>query len=335
MSTSIHITGGGIRGTFSAACIDSLQKHGGPWMDDLRRVSGVSAGSIVAACLASKKDLAHAVDVLQARDFIEYRSTCSAAAHALTSWRHGTAYYSNHKMLEALHDITSNATCQVPELIIGVTNNKTMQQEMRTVNRGSAIDAREILASCSIPALFPPVQLGSTQYVDGGVFSLFARDAVMRDLDDHATKVSLMISSQPWEHTRSAEGSPGIRSIVTEFVQSLLWAQRQQCVRQYIHKLGGSMDYMPPRFAILCRNGTAAATVLPQGQPPACAWDKAVIFCSPEEHEFLEWCSTNLTMRPHDRLDGVQAMRRSGQAAAMDVQRLLLLCGLRNIDVTA
>jgi predicted acylesterase/phospholipase RssA len=285
--------------------------------------------------VASNRGLKHAVDVLQTKDFIEYRSTCSAAAHALTSWRHGTAYYSNHKLLEALHTITENATCQVPELIIGVTNNNTMQQEMRTVRMGTAIDAREILASCSIPALFPPVQLGSTPYVDGGVFSLFARDAVMRDLDDRDTRVSLMMCSQPWEHTRPADGPSGVKSMVTEFVQSLLWAQRQQCVQQYIHKLGGNIEHMPPRFAILCKGGRAVATILPGGQPAACDWDKAVIFCSPEEHEFAEWCGTNLTMKPHERYKGVRAMQQSGQGAALDVQRLLLLCGLRDIDVTA
>ena len=332
MATSIHITGGGVRGVFSASCIDSLQKHGGAWLDNVHHVSGVSAGSIVAACIASEKDLAHTVDLLQNKTIVEPRSTCSSLMHAFGLWKHGTAYYDNEGLMEALQDITADARCEVPELIIGVTNNTTMRQELRRLRRGQRIDPREIVASCSIPALFPPVRLGDADYIDGGVFSLFARDAVMKDMDDGHTRVTLLMCSQPWQNRQDPHGQSSLRSVLTRFATELLWSQRRHCVEQYLNKLDVHMDDLPPRFAILC---PSREVVLPGGGMPSAPWDKAVIFCSPSEDQFARWSATNLTMAPGARAPGIRRMIDGGQEAAMDVQRLLLQCGIRDIDVSA
>ena len=72
-----------------------------------------------------------------------------------------------------------------------------------------------------------------------------------------------------------------------------------------------------------------------EGSMEMCDWDKAVIFCAPSPQEFDQYSDTYLTMSPAARASGMHKMTQAGHDAADDVQRLLLLCGIRPIDVAA
>ena len=54
--------------------------------------------------------------------------------------------------------------------------------------------------------------------------------------------------------------------------------------------------------------------------------NKPDTFCSPSEDQYARWATTNLTMAPDARAPGIRHMIDGGKEAAMDVQRLLLLC---------
>ena len=67
---SVHIGGGGIRATFVAQCLDDLFKTYPSVLQDLDVATGVSAGSIVASCIATETSLSDTLDYLNTRDFV-------------------------------------------------------------------------------------------------------------------------------------------------------------------------------------------------------------------------------------------------------------------------
>ncbi len=148
----LALSGGGAKGVCHLGMMDALLEKG--FHFDV--ISGSSAGSVVGAMYANGHSPKEALEIFKATDFKEL-SEFALNWSGLLNIRKAADYLGNYlpKTFEELR-IPFFATCT-------------------SMNRNSSIYFSEgpllkvLLASCTIPVIFEPVEINGEQLVDGGV----------------------------------------------------------------------------------------------------------------------------------------------------------------------
>lgn len=161
----LALSGGGARGFAHAGALKAIKEAG--LKVDI--IAGVSAGSIVAALHAggvSPEDMVKLFDKTRLKNLMEFRLG-SGGLLSMTKFI--------KRMEEILAPAKNLEDLQIP-VYIGATD---LANAKTTVFDHGPIGER-VMASCSIPLLFSPVNIDGNWYVDGGVIqNLPAR--VIRD----------------------------------------------------------------------------------------------------------------------------------------------------------
>jgi NTE family protein len=153
VQTGFALSGGGARGFAHLGILEALSEKGiHPDM-----ISGISAGAIVGAFLASGRSPRDIHEIMKAGNHFRYTRIQIPK----------TGFFrldGLQKILEREIPFASIEELPLP-LFIGVSNLTEGKMEYR--NRGPL--AKTVLASSSIPILFSPVVFDGCQYVDGGL----------------------------------------------------------------------------------------------------------------------------------------------------------------------
>jgi len=149
----IAFGGGGTRGYYHAGVLKRLLELG--YKPQI--VSGTSVGSIVAAMYAaglSVESMQAAFSALALKDFLEPRLP--------------KQYLTDSKPLRKILENTLKAkTFEELECPLKIIATCLESSKEVIFEKGPLIDA--IIASCSVPVVFPPVKIEGKHYVDGGV----------------------------------------------------------------------------------------------------------------------------------------------------------------------
>lgn len=150
----IALSGGGARGLAHAGALAAIEEAG--LRPDV--IAGVSAGSIAAVLYAAGNSPSSILKIFSNRgfsDFVELRPR-HGGLFAVAGFRRVLA--------SAIGDYINMEDLPVP-VYVGVTNfDEGVAAEFHT---GPIID--RVIASCSIPIVFKPVEIDGVHYVDGGV----------------------------------------------------------------------------------------------------------------------------------------------------------------------
>ena len=149
----IAFGGGGARGYYHAGALKRLLELG--YAPDM--VSGTSVGSVVAAMYAAGltvDQMLEAFRELNLKDFLEPRIPKEYLVDSKPV----------RKILEEVLHAKTFEELNIPLKVVA-TCLETAKEVV--FDSGPLIDA--ILASCSIPVVFPPVKINGKHYVDGGV----------------------------------------------------------------------------------------------------------------------------------------------------------------------
>ena len=152
-SLGLVLSGGGARGFAHLGVAKAMYEKG--IKPDI--ISGVSAGSIAGAFLASGMDPDDIFELLKEQDFMKI-------SHFKMS-KQGFIRLDGLKQQIKLHIPFKNLEDLPTPLIVAVCNLNKARIEY--ISRGPLADIVE--ASSSIPVLFSPVKMGTDLYVDGGV----------------------------------------------------------------------------------------------------------------------------------------------------------------------
>jgi NTE family protein len=150
----IAFSGGGARGFSHIGVVLALEKYG------LKAsvVSGVSAGAVAAAmygCGLSGRDMIDCFqDYVKLSDYAEWVVPKS-------SFMSIKRFY---KLLSSWLPIDNIEDAKIPTVICA-----TDIDNGKSVGFTSGNFAKKVMASCSIPVMFPPVKIKGVHYVDGGV----------------------------------------------------------------------------------------------------------------------------------------------------------------------
>ncbi|MDZ4713886.1 MAG: patatin-like phospholipase family protein [Cytophagales bacterium] len=146
------LSGGGARGAAHIGVIKALEEFGVV----ISRVSGTSAGSIVGALYATGHS---------SKEILEIVTQVTIYNSVRPAWaRSGLLRMDGLKELLSKHVPGDFGQLKKPMTIAAT---EITRGEVRYFEQGDLIPA--ILASCSIPAIFSPLQLDGFMYVDGGL----------------------------------------------------------------------------------------------------------------------------------------------------------------------
>lgn len=150
----VALSGGGARGFAHVGALRAIEEAG--LRPDV--IAGVSAGAIVAVMYAAGVTLDNIVRVFNDSKF---RDFCN--------WNVGKGALFNMKPLRKLFMKLLGDRVNLEDLNIPVYLGATDFDNGVTVafHEGCIVD--RLIASCSIPIIFPPVKIEGTYYVDGGV----------------------------------------------------------------------------------------------------------------------------------------------------------------------
>ncbi|MDY6877016.1 MAG: patatin-like phospholipase family protein [Chloroflexota bacterium] len=169
---AIAIDGGGIRGVIVAQALAILEEHLGQSSHDVFRLAaGTSTGSIISACIGVGLNGAEIHRLYCELGETIFRQTWRARLWPLTRYRYP------HEPLEAalgqfIGEITmADFWSADPPTDVVITTFDLVDNRTRFVKPWKEEYAgwpvvRVVLASCSVPTCFPPVE---GRYVDGGV----------------------------------------------------------------------------------------------------------------------------------------------------------------------
>lgn len=178
MKLGIAFSGGGVRGFAHAGVLKYLQEHG----ITAGIVSGTSAGAIVATAYSMGRSPDEMYDFFSQ---IEPRNI------KLITHRTDGGLVSSLFLQEALEDFFGKTRLEDLKIPTKVVTADLDNGRARVFDSGSA--AKIVLASCSIPVIFPPVEMDGTLYVDGGLYKNFPVSTI-RDYCD--TVIGINIGSK-------------------------------------------------------------------------------------------------------------------------------------------
>lgn len=151
----LALGGGAARGFAHIGVIQVLEEHG--IRPDL--VVGTSAGSLVAAMLASGKTGPEMAALAQGMD-----------EGAITDWSFpARGFIRGEALARYVRDITGNRAIEQMKLSLGIVATDLDSGEPVLFQRGDTGAA--VRASSAVPAVFQPVRIGGREYVDGGLVS--------------------------------------------------------------------------------------------------------------------------------------------------------------------
>lgn len=150
----VALSGGGARGFAHLGALQALEETG--FKPDL--LAGVSAGAVVAVMYAAGRSPEEIIDRFASAKFSSFTR--------LSIGRAGLFDLSRFKkfVLDAVAPYKNLEDLPIPAYI-GATD----FDHGRSVAFNSGRIGERVIASCSIPIVFPPVRIDGTAYVDGGV----------------------------------------------------------------------------------------------------------------------------------------------------------------------
>ena len=195
----ICISGGGVRCNFALGCIMKLKSINPPLLANPHVVSGVSAGSLVAASLATNSNLDELYSHISHATLTPRIGPCGIASQAMHLYTGSNAFlYSNLHLKEFIDSSLQNRPI-FHTLNVYAAKTSTLKQHLFQCKAGTTPNTSALLASCSIPGVFPAVQIENESFIDGGAESNFP----LRDIQQamHTPEVSQLhvFSTHPWD----------------------------------------------------------------------------------------------------------------------------------------
>lgn len=172
----IAFGGGGARAAAECGAVQALNEFG--IKPDV--VSGTSAGSIIAVLYSAGFTPAQMIEVFEGLDFFHDIITASVPKGGL---------FSSEPLLALLKEILPYKTIEELPIPTYIVASDLDHGKAQVFSSGEL--APRVVASCSIPIVFNPIEIDGVHYVDGGVFQNLPVPAI-RDLCRTVMSFSLL-----------------------------------------------------------------------------------------------------------------------------------------------
>ncbi|MHB0922813.1 MAG: patatin-like phospholipase family protein [Bellilinea sp.] len=219
---SLALGGGGIKGIAHLGIIFRLQEAG----FKIKAIAGTSAGGVVGAVIAAgaeKPEILEAVNGIDSNKFFSRQHNDGPSLLGLAG------------LVKLLSPFLHDKTFDDLEIPFAVTAVDFISKQEFILKRGPVINA--VLATSSIPGVFPPVKIGNTELVDGGVLDPVPV-AVARWLAPKLPVVAVCLSPVPEQWSELPEISvPVDPRIPGPIMHRLVNLRIGQAIRIYVDSM--------------------------------------------------------------------------------------------------
>lgn len=337
--TYILIAGGGVRGSFSAACIANLQKKNSD-LAQSQVIAGVSVGSIIGAALATGANLGDLIETLRASDVVEQHSAVTNMFRTLQMYRGKRESLFSTKMLEdILRTFIADRQIIVDEYTAVAGDALKLKQVEFTRKRGEFVALPEVLASCAILGAYPAVELEQpgnppTWFIDGGFSNAFPMKKAKEFINSDVATRMCMFATKPW----LARVPPiEIDQYSVKNTTLLLFREYWYALTKLDHNQLFKLLNIPTEMVL---DGPFAAVYTQQGQrwvvdtivsPRTTAYTaptqqtKVIYFCAPLGQDYKVYEGMNLSQSHQEREERMVLTLEYGEKAAEDLVRMQMI----------
>lgn len=329
----IACAGGGVRGAHPGWCASKLTRLRHP-LATANEISGVSAGSILAASLATGYDPSGAVNELIQMNIVPPRSAMNNVFRAVKMARGKyKSLYKSDGLARLLDDTVVGRTVTIDKLSIIAGNGEELTQEEFTFEKGDRIEVQPILASCAILGVFPPVRINGVDYIDGGYERSFPEESIKRFMEYDSSATLVLYSSSPWpgNFARVTTGEFSVPN-AAKALMHIYWNKLCDNDHRGTLRMVGYEERDAPdgRFAIVLKpNEEGKWTKVQVVTPKTPAADvittepRKVVYCvAPKGYIFKQYESITLATPAGKRVDILNWVAKQGEYAASDVIRM-------------
>lgn len=219
---SLALGGGGIKGIAHLGVIFRLMEAG----FKIKAIAGTSAGGAVGAAIAAGAEKP---------EILEAISGVNLATFFSRQRNDGPSLLGLGGLVKLLHPFLKDKTFDDLEMPFAVTAVDLISKQEYILKRGSVMDA--VLATCSIPGVFPPVHMGQAELVDGGVLDPVPV-AVARWLAPKLPVVAVCLSPVPEHWSELPEVSVPLDSHIPQpIMQRIINLRIGQAIRIYVDSM--------------------------------------------------------------------------------------------------
>ena len=333
MSTYALFAGGGVRVNYATGCICRLTQMNSPLLADLNVVSGVSAGAILACAIATKLDIPTTYNTFATTQFVEPPNACTTLSRAVSMYTgHRDAFFNNEVLQATMHKLIDGARVSNARIAkVYAHNTRTQTQHAFPFMQGSKIQIMPVVASCSIPGVFPPVNINGVKFVDGGVQNSFGMSDIKSGISDPSVRTMLLFATSPWMGRRSTnEQTPSgrFKHVLNTSLHGLMELDHWHVMDM----MDIEHDDVPNgRFMALYKRHKGdieLLQVLQPGHKRNVHYDLAVLFFAPTPEEYVSAEQVSLKDAPKLRKPSTDHMFSKGKQAAGEMNLLANQVGL-------
>lgn len=219
---SLALGGGGIKGLAHLGVIFRLMDAG----YKIRAIAGTSAGGAVGAVIASGAEKSEIIDAVSKIDVPHFFSR---------QHNDGPSLLGLSGLVRLLQPFVKDKTFDELQIPFAVTAVDLISKQEYILKRGSVMQA--VLATCSIPGVFPPIRMGNAELVDGGVLDPVPV-AVARWLAPKLPVVAVCLSPVPEQWAEMPEISVPINPRIPQpIMQRIVNLRIGQAIRIYVDSM--------------------------------------------------------------------------------------------------
>jgi NTE family protein len=161
----LALSGGGVKGFAHAGALQALEEFG--IKPDI--ISGTSAGSIAGVLYSAGYSPRQICELFKNKSFVNFTQPMIP----------GAGFFSPAKFIEFLKkNIRYNNIEELP-IPMRIVATDLDHGNLEVFKEGSI--AERVMASSSVPIVFPPIKIDETYYVDGGIFCNFPVDIIREE----------------------------------------------------------------------------------------------------------------------------------------------------------
>ncbi|HEY4692414.1 MAG TPA: patatin-like phospholipase family protein [Bellilinea sp.] len=218
----LALGGGGLKGIAHLGVVFRLMEAG----YRIKAIAGTSAGSVVGAVIASgakKEEIINVLSTLNTQNFFSRRDHDGPSLLGLSGLVKLLSPFLEGKMFSDL---------KIP---LAVTAVDILSKQEYILNRGSVIEA--VVASSSIPGVFPPVRIGKTELVDGGILDPVPV-SVVRWMKPKLPIVAVCLSPEPEKWPEMPEVSVPLDTHIPKLILNRIIHMRiSQAIRIFVDSM--------------------------------------------------------------------------------------------------
>jgi len=333
----VCFSGGGVRCNYPLGCVIQLKNLKSDIVKNPEVVSGVSSGALVAAGLASHANLPAIYDSFAHASLAPQIGACGMIGRAMHFYTGSNAFLYPNTHLSHFIDDSFSSLPLTSTLRVYAASCTDLKQRRFETSVGQLPNKQALLASCSIPGVFPYVRINGHDYIDGGAESNFPLQDIEESLKNPSVSRIAIFSSHPWNmnthtSTQALSLTGTTKSVLGALSRNYLHANMYVDDQRVMSKLLVQTAPDGPFVVKYTRNDghlQLVDLITSNSEPTHIVdFDLAVSCYAPTKLDYKHAEDVNLATHPKKRFEATERMLNLGKQRGNELHHIAVKAGI-------